>query len=212
MLLLLLLLREDKPRKVSIHITFEAPNGENTSLDELNDFLNAVSKLHEQVIFSTQPEYLGSSKLSQILDYHQLEVEHICRKNPFDIILTFHIVQEGLITYWPFIKALIKFCKRYGKNSNQLEFSLENLRDYIIELFENLHRPGFLSRFSSKLRIFDNSENLLSKMNENLFKLLTNKSFRFYYDHFCTTAITITDFVSTIEKINNIDKCDFLKD
>jgi hypothetical protein len=36
-----------KHSKVNIKLTFEAPKGENPTLEEFNDFLNGLSNLHE---------------------------------------------------------------------------------------------------------------------------------------------------------------------
>lgn len=211
--MLLLLLTGREKIKINIKLTFQAHDGENPSLEEFNDFLTALSNLHEQVILYTQPEYFDAAVSSrQLLDYHKLKIEKLCRKNPFDITLTFQIIQEGLITYWPFIKALINFCKKYGKNSTDLEKTLEEFRRFFNGLYDKLYRLNHLSSFYPVLKVFDNKDNLFAKINSNFLRMFTSRAFKVNYDKFCTAAITITDFVSIIEEINGVKEHDFFKD
>ena len=73
-----------KYNKVNLQINFKAPNDEDPSLEEFNEFLDAVTTLHEQIIIYTQPEYFNTSPLTrQILEQHKLKIEHICHKNPY---------------------------------------------------------------------------------------------------------------------------------
>jgi hypothetical protein len=213
--LLLLLFGEKNPKKVTLKMTFQAPLGQNPSLEELSEFLEAVSKIHEYVILNTQPEYadIQSSLMlntSKVLDHHKLEVKHLCRKNPFDIELTFYLVQEGLIAYWPFIKALIQICKRYGKNINSLEESLQSNRVLFDDLYEKYHRNYFLSALSISLRYLDDKTKLFEKISRKFNKLMINKLFRDYYDKFCSTSITITKLVSLEEDFHQ--KVDLMND
>jgi hypothetical protein len=215
LLLLLLNLGEKNPKKVTIQMTFQAPSGENPSLDELNEFLDAVSKLHEYVILQTQPEYADIKtpimiNTSKVLDYHKLEVRHICRENPFEIELTFYLVQEGLITYWPFIKALMEICKRYGKNVNNLEETLQNIRAFFDDLYAKYHRNLLLSLLSSSLKFLDDRTKLFERISRKFTLLMSNPMFRNYYDKFCSTSITITNLVSLVEDLN--EKMDLLND
>jgi len=201
--------------KVKIKMTFQAPNGENPSLEELNEFLDAVSKLHEYAILNTQPEYADIKgplmmNTAKVLDYHKLEVNHLCRKNPFDIELTFYLVQEGLITYWPFIKALMEICKRYGKNVKSLEETLQNIRTFFDELYAKYHRNLLLSALSSVLRYFDDNTKLFEKISRKFTLLMANPKFKDYYDKFCSTSITITSLVSLVEDLS--EKIDLLND
>jgi hypothetical protein len=193
--------------QVKIKMTFEAPKGENPSLDELNEFLDAVSKLHEYVILQTQPEYADIKtpimmNTSKVLDYHKLEVKHLCRKNPFDIELTFYLVQEGVVTYWPIIKALLEICKRYGKNINSLKETLQNIRNLFDALYAKYHRNLLLSVFSKSLKYLDDRNELFEKISRKFTLLMSNSKFREYYDKFCSTSITITSLVSEVEDLD----------
>ena len=195
-------------------MTFQAPIGENPSLEELNEFLDAVSKLHEYAILNTQPEYLENHKPSihnsKVLNYHKLEVTQLCRKNPFDLELTFYIIKEGLITYWPLIKALMSHCKRYGKNMNHLLSTIENLRLQLEILFDRLMSNSVLSRLFGFLKIYESKGKLFEKLSSNLLRLLSDPKFTEYYDKFCSTSITITNLVSIVEELN--EKTDLLND
>lgn len=211
--MLLLLLSGREKIKVKFQLTFEAPKGENPNLEEFNEFLTALSNIHEQVVLYTQPEYFDAlPSTRQVLDYHKLKIEKLCRKNPFDITLTFQIIQEGLITYWPIIKALIYFCKKYGKNSTDLEKTLAEFRRFFYGIYDKLYRLNHLSSFYPVLKVFDNKDNLFAKMNKNFTRMMTSRAFKVNYDKFCNTAITITDFVSIIEEINGVKEHDFFKD
>jgi hypothetical protein len=213
--LLLLNLGEKNPKKVTIQITFQTPTGGNPSLEELTEFLDAVSKIHEYAILNTQPEYADIKtsimmNTSKVLDYHKLEVKQICRKNPFDIELSFYLVQEGLITYWPFIKALMEICKRYGKNINSLQETLQNIHNLFDLLYSKYHRNLILSLLSRSLKYLDDKTELFEKINQKFTLLITNKMFRKYYEKFCSTSITVTNLVSLVEDLN--EKLDLLND
>jgi hypothetical protein len=200
--------------KVKIKMTFQAPEGQNPSLEELNEFLDAISKLHEYAILNTQPEYFENHKPSihnsKVLEYHKLEVTQICRKNPFDVELTFYIIKEGLITYWPMIKALLFLCRRYGKNSNQLSGTIEYLRNQFERFFDLLMINSTLSKLLVFLKIYDDKEKLFEKLSSNLSRLMSDPKFREYYDKFCSTSIIITNLVSIVEDLN--EKMDLLND
>ncbi len=195
-------------------MTFEAPKGQNPSLDELNEFLDAVSKIHEYVILNTQPEYFENHKPSihnsNVFDYHKLKVTQICRKNPFDLELTFYIIQEGLITYWPMIKALLFLCRRYGRNANQLSGTIEYLRNRFERFFDRFMLGSVLSKILSFLKIYDDKERLFEKLSSNLSRLMSDPKFREFYDKFCSTSITITNLISLVEDLN--EKLDLLND
>lgn len=201
--------------KVKINMTFQAPNGQNPSLEEFNEFLDAVSKLHEYAILNTQPEYADIKgplmmNTAKVLDYHKLEVRHICRENPFDIELTFYLVQEGLITYWPFVKALMEICKRYGHNVNNLEETLQDIRTFFDELYAKYHRNFLLSHLSTSLKYLDDRTKLFERISRKFNLLMAHQMFRKYYDKFCSTSITITNLVSLVEDLN--EKMDLLND
>lgn len=205
-MLLLLLLGENKPKKVTIKLSFEAPKGTNPSFGELNSFLDAISNLHEYAILFTQPEYMDVKRpiltASKVLDYHKLEIKQICRKNPFDLELTFYIIQEGFITYWPFIKALIRICKRYGKTANNLEETFSEIQGLFEELYRKYYRNAFLSSIVRVLEIFDERTKLFERLSANFTRLMSDRKFREYYDLFCSTTITITSVISWVEDLN----------
>jgi hypothetical protein len=200
--------------KVKINMSFQAPNGENPSLEELNEFLEAVSKLHEYAILNTQPEYMESHRKtlhnSKVLDYHKLELTQICRKNPFDLELTFFIIKEGLITFWPMIKTLLFLCKRYGKNANHLSGTIEYLRMQFERFFDRFISNSALSKLLEFLKIYDDKEKLFQRLSSNLSRLMHDPKFREYYDKFCSTTITITNLISSVESIN--ERIDLLND
>jgi hypothetical protein len=189
-------------------MTFQAPEGQNPSLEGLNEFLDAISKLHEYAILNTQPEYFENHKPSihnsKVFDYHKLEVTQICRKNPFDLVLTFYIIKEGLITYWPMIKSLLFLCQRYGKNTNQLTGTIEYLRNQFERFFDRFMSDSVLSKLLAFLKIYDDKERLFEKLSSNLSRLMTDPKFREYYDKFCSTSITITKLVSEVEDLKEL--------
>ena len=166
-------------------MTFEAPVGQDPSLEEFNVFLDTVSKLHEYIMFASQPEYLKNSLETsrlQIASYHELKVVHLCRKNPFDIELSFNIIQEGVATYWPLLQYLIKFCQRYGANVNDLQGNLDETKLLFEELYNRFISNSVLHGFLEELRVYNNSEKLYLKMISKLNSLMKNKEFRRYYD------------------------------
>jgi hypothetical protein len=205
---------KNKLQQVKINISFAAPKGKNPTLDELNSFLLAISNLHELTILSTQPEYLDSKRhmplVSKVFDYHKLEVTQICRKNPFNLDISFYIIQEGLITYWPFIKGLMSFCNRYGKTSNNLELTLLVIQRFLNELYLKYYRNRVTLSLPSIFRIFEDETKLLEKLNSNFIRLISDLKFRKYYDFICSTSITITSLISTVEELN--EKFDLMED
>jgi hypothetical protein len=110
-----------------------------------------------------------------------------------------------LTTYWPYLKTLIKFCKRYGKNSNDLENLLENFRQYFNEFYNSKH-------LENNIELFTNKDELFDKIFKNLKRMITSKVFRYYYDKFCKTTFKITSLMSSVEEINDIKPIEFLDD
>jgi hypothetical protein len=184
-------------QKVTIKMTFAAPNGQNPNLEDLNEFLGALSAIHEAVILNSQEEYKENKKNLfnnvQILDHHKLSVIHICRKNPFDLELTFYILKEGLLTYWPLIKALFSFCRKYGRNHNQLEQNALLLNTFIDDLSNRLRKLLNLPENEN----FESLSNIYNK-------LMKDKNFKRLYDMFCSTALTITSLISKAEDLNDL--------
>ena len=161
--------------------------------------------MHEQVILHTQPEYFGNQPLSalQILDYHNLKIEKLCRKNPFDITLTFYIIQEGLITYWPIIKALFMFCKRYGKNVESLDNTIQGMEYLFYDLYEKLYKSNIFPDLKK--------DEILDKIRKSFTRMYTSKTFRLNYDKFCKAGIRITELISTIELGDTLINHDFIE-
>jgi hypothetical protein len=182
--------------KVSIKMRIEAPKGQNPSLEELNEFLQALNGVHEFIITNTQAEYKAAkkpnsfSKEPPILEYHKLNVVQICRKNPFDLEFTFYILRDGLISYWPIIKAMFTFCKKFGRNHNDLFQNLIVVRVY----FDNL-----LSSLGTNT---DKTADSFDSLNQIYNKLMMNEKFRSYYDVFCKTTLRIDQFTSNSEELN----------
>jgi hypothetical protein len=195
-------------KKVNIKVSFSAPKGKNPSIEELHSFLAAVSNLHEYAILSTQPEYMDDKRPvqlnSKVLDHHKLEVKHICRKNPFDIELTFYIVKEGLITYWPFIQAFFFVCNRYGKSINNLKETLSYIKEIFNQLYQKFYINNSLSRLTLALSIFEDQTKLFEKLSSNFMRLMSDRKFREYYDFFCSTSIIIKSVVSEVEDFGEI--------
>jgi hypothetical protein len=191
---------------IKIELTFSTPKGTSPTLEEFNEFLHSLNKLHEHIILNTQPEYLGSGNTiqSQLLDWHKLEVIHICRKNPFDVELCFRLLNEGIASYWTMLKAFIFFCKRYGRNVNELEMNIEALRSYFYQKHEEIieESPGSISTNDSS----NYEEKLFSTLMKRFMKLLTNKGFRITYDKFCNASIAITNLVSFLSASGKIEK------
>jgi hypothetical protein len=182
----------------------EAPKGQNPFLQELNEFMQALNGVHEFIITNTQAEYKAVkkpnsfSKEPPILEYHKLNVVQMCRKNPFDLEFTFYILREGLISYWPIIKAMFTFCKKFGRNHNDLSQNLILVRVF----FENL-----LTRIRTNT---DKTADSFDSLNQIYNKLMMNEKFRSYYDVFCKTTLRINKFISeTGELILDVD---FLSD
>lgn len=194
-----------KQHKVNLKLTFEAPKSSNPSLEELNLFFEAISKLHEYAIFASQPEYYNSSfgtRSFKILPAHELKVVHLCRQNPFEMTMVFNIIHEGVSTYWPLLKMLIRCCERYGADANTLHQNIEETKRFFEELYEKFVRNSEYSIYFDELKVYEDKDKLYSKIISKLNKLLTDKEFRKYYDFICKTSITITNFSSSIEGVN----------
>ncbi|MFM2192283.1 MAG: hypothetical protein RLZZ118_1240 [Bacteroidota bacterium] len=193
--------------QVKLNLTFEAPKGINPSLEELNLFFEAISKLHEYALYTSQPEYFNSSVVTRglkILPNHELKVDRLCRENPFEMIMIFHIVREGIPAYLPLLKILIILCERYGADANTLYQNLIETRQFFEKLYIKFVRNAGNSIFLDELNIYEDSDKLYSKMISKLNKLLTDKEFRKYYDFFCKTSFTITKFSTSIEGIEDV--------
>jgi hypothetical protein len=200
--------------RVKIRINFECPSGQNPSLDDLNEFLDAVSRIHEFAIINTQPEYLENNKSTnqdlKVFEYHKLEVLQFCRKNPFDLELSFFILKEGLVTYWPFIKALIFMCKRYGSNSTHLIGTINFMRIHFDLFFERLMSNVIFNKLFGLDKKYNDKEKLFTKLISNLLRLMSDPKFRMFYNKICMNFLNITSLVSSVEELK--EEIDLLND
>ena len=73
---------------------------EPVGLHDLTSFLNAIDELNKRVLYISQPEYKFPESLTDfekrsLLHYHELKVKHICRENPFDVVLVLQLASFG---------------------------------------------------------------------------------------------------------------------
>lgn len=203
---------ESSYTEVKLKMTFEGLKGKNSSIAEFNEFMMCIEEIHNMVVINTQPEYHRNNTISimnnsAILDYHKLHIEQLCRKNPFEILLTFQIVQGGIAPYWILIKILVKMCKKYGQNTKDLLATLAAVESEFIELYRKYYS---IIPFSRELSMFNDENKLYDKISSSATKLLTNRDFSVYYNAFCKTTISLTDFISYIGNESNDDTIDFL--
>ncbi|MFZ4413434.1 MAG: hypothetical protein ACOYOV_10160 [Bacteroidales bacterium] len=193
-------------KKVSFKIKFKEENGESVSLEQFNDFLSNINNLHKRVILLTQPEYKGKIDLQNIdsvslLSYHELEIEDIHRENPFFLTLSFRLASFSISPYWTLWKVLIDICKKYGKNTKDLEDTLMKLLPFFEKLFIDLKIEKRDNKINSILDEPDNyyeRDNLFAKIKEWIMRFLHDKKTQNIYNSFCTSSILITQLVSTI--------------
>lgn len=211
---------EEQTSKIKFELTFQKKEGENVSLSELNDFLKIIENLHKKILLVTQPEYqksgegFTSSDIS-LISYHELNVIKFCRRNPFDLTLEFNLATFGIGPYFAIWKILINICKRYGKDTKDLNKTISDCLFFFEKLFNELKNERIDNQISSVLGIplsFENLESFTKELNENLRKILTNKTTIYIYNKFCSSAIFITDCVAIIEGLNlNNEKFVFIE-
>lgn len=192
---------EPSYKEIKLKLTFEGLKGKNTSIAEFNEFMMCLEEIHNRVVISTQPEYHLDKRMNMtnntvILDCHKLHIEHLCRKNPFEIVLTFHILKNGIAPYWTLMKILVAMCERYGKNTNDLLATIEKFKSEFNRLYDKYHSNV---PYLEELDPFKNKDKLFDKIRFSTKKLLTNRDFSLYFNAICKTTITITNFISQIE-------------
>jgi hypothetical protein len=206
--------------KVKFELNFQKKEGEKVSLKELNDFLNIIGKIHKKIILVTQPEYqkkdikLDSSEIS-LISYHELNVIKFCQRNPFNLTLEFNLASFGIGPYFVIWKVLINICKRYGKNTIDLQETISDCINFFEKLFLELKTERINNQINSILGVpisFENIEEFTKELNKNLQNILTNKKTVNIYNKFCSSAIFITDCVGIIEGLDlNDDKFTFIE-
>lgn len=199
-------------RKVTIDMTFQKPTGEKISLQEFNEFLQLINDLHRRVILVTQPEYQKKRSLVRfeeisLISYHELELAHICRENPISMKLVFSLASFSQAPYWSVWKILVEICKRYGKDTNDLQGTIESLVDYFQGLITSLRVEKIDNRIDSILgapQYYDKLEEFIEVVKADIEAILTDKATMSVYNKFCSNAIFITDCVSTIEGFTDL--------
>jgi hypothetical protein len=192
--------------EVKLKITFEGLKGKNTSIEDFNEFMKCLEEIHNAVIINTQPEYHPNNKIHSIqnntviLEYNQLKIVNLSRHNPYEIVLTFFIIKNGIAPYWTLMKILVAMCKRYGKDANDLLATLETFKTEFTGLYNKYH---IVIPSSKELNLYDDKNKLYEKISFLVNKLLSNKEFSKYYNTICKTTITITNFISYLEDDTN---------
>lgn len=207
--------------KLNITLNFKEKNKEAVSLEMLMDLMNNINEIHKRVVFLTQPEYENAAQnLDQIdkislLSYHQLEIENIKRENPFFLKLSFRIVAGGVTSYWTLWKILIDICKRYGKDANDLNQTIDNalhsLNGFSANIL-NYRRIYIIKKLKGKFEDIenDNYNKKIEHLRASVSKALQNESFIKFYNNICESSFTITDFISVFDPENLEDTADLI--
>jgi hypothetical protein len=182
----------DPQNHVLVQLEIELNNIGNDDVDfqELVSFLDQVELIHVNAIRSTQLGY-PSEKLrnNELFDHHRLKVQKISMNSPARFILSCVIDIDRLFPYLLLLKTFFKFCKRYGRNTEALQTTIEKIAEALAEILRNLRpilrRINFGDRINSPTRIKEIFE-----------ELLNNTSFKRAYNSFCSTGIVIAECIS----------------
>ena len=161
--------------ELKLKINFEGLKGKNTSIEDFNEFMKCLEEIHNAVIINTQPEYYPNNKInslqnnSVILENNQLKIEKLCRHNPYEIVLTFFIIRNGIAPYWTLMKFLVAMCKRYGKDTNNLLLNIESFKTEFIRFYDKYH---IVIPFSKELNLYADKNMLYEKISNSIYKLL----------------------------------------
>jgi hypothetical protein len=199
-------------RKVTININFQKQFGDKVFLSELTEFLDTINELHKRVLLVTQPEYQKQTDLKNtdkvsLISYHDIELVHICRENPFSAKLVFHLAAFSHAPYWAIWKILIEMCKRYGKNNSDLQNTINACMSEFERLFKSVKAIMLDNRVKTILGIppdFADLDAFVADIKEHLNKILINKRTMIIYNKFCYSAIFITDCFATIDGITDL--------
>jgi hypothetical protein len=187
-MLLLLLLLGDNRAKIQFEIELSSTEKDgNFDFEELTEFLRQIHYIHNRTIRLTQKEYEGREfDEADILDYHKLRVEKISQNSPLKLFISFSLDYDCVIPYIAALKIFFKLCKKYGATTNQLETTVSSIRN---TLFLALGKYDILN-----LKHIDkiNNDSFYSKF----MRLMDDEKFRKAYNSFCKTGITITEFLS----------------
>jgi hypothetical protein len=167
---------------------------DNFDFEELTEFLNQIHYIHNRSIRLTQKEYEGREfEVTDILDYHKLRIEKISQNSPLKLILSFTLDYDYVVPYLAALKIFFKLCKKYGATTDQLENSVNSLRNTLFKTFNN-HK-----KLNTKSVEQINKDSFYSKF----MRLMDDEKFRKAYNSFCKTGITITKFISITEYFEN---------
>jgi|GEM_PF-3969248 len=203
--------------KVTINLSFKDKDKAPVSLEQLMDFFNSVNQLHKSVVFMTQPEYKKNAnnleKIDEVslLSYHQLDIETINRENPFFLTLTFRLVAGGAVSYWAMWKILISICKRYGKNTDDLTKTIEEVFKGLENVSSWLKQLRLHSKINEVLdddKEKDELKELKKDTKKKVLDALKNKKFNSIYNSLCYGSIVITDAFSTFDPEDLADLAD----
>jgi hypothetical protein len=179
-------------------------------LSEFNSFIDAVNEIHKRVIFLTQPEYQKSNNLDdfekiKLLSYHQLQINHFCRKNPFEVELLFDITTAGIAPYLTIIKILAIACKRYGKDYKLLRVTYTNAKKLFKVLFDKYNNHIFDNEleYIFDTPVYKEENNLFNKIQDWSYLFLTHSETEKYYNYFCKTLFLINDLSFLIEPLDS---------
>lgn len=198
--------------KVAITINFQKQKGEKVFVSELIEFLDTINELHKRILLLTQPEYQKQNELNNvddisIISYHNIELVHICRKNPFSVKLIFHLAKFSHAPYWAMWKIFIEMCKRYGKNHTDLQNTINACLPEFERLFKSVKTIMLDNKINAILGFppdFVDLDAFIAYIKELLNKFLTNKKAMEIYTKFCYNAIFITDCFAIIDGMTDL--------
>jgi hypothetical protein len=187
-----------------LRMTFEVPKYSIT-LKEFNQFLDAINDFHDSItnVLEYKDESIrdAAESKAELKDLsNKLSLVNLTRVNPYNIVLEFYEHRETIMMVWAYWKGFIKVCKRYGSSAENLEDTINDLKELISD-----QSSAFYVKYAKHLQFSQEQINLQKKeIDGNLKKLLSNHKFKRSYNLFCKTSITITEILVQIQRISGL--------
>jgi hypothetical protein len=198
----------EKQVKVTLFIQLKNLEGADYDFQQFINFLDGIELVHLKSLALSQSNHnLQTVKISNRKNYPKLRLEKIEMNSPLSLVLSFTINLDDLFPYLFFVKAFFRLCKRYGRDIQNLEETIDGILKWLLKI---LKKSTVIRRRISPETIGFMAGKDIGKLRDLIQLILKDPSFRRTYNFFCKSGITFTEFVSVIEILDEEFRIDLL--
>jgi hypothetical protein len=198
----------EKQVKVTLFIQLKNLEGAEYDFQQFINFLDGIELVHVKSLALSQSIHnLQTVKISSRENYPKLRLEKIGMNSPLSLVLSFTINFDDIFPYLFFVKAFFRLCKRYGRDIQTLEDTIDEILKWLLKIFGK--STDIRRRISpSEIEFLAGKDN--GKLRDLIQLILKDPSFRRAYNFFCKSGIIFTEFVSLIEILDEEFRIDLL--